>query len=103
MSFLSILSVLFDYCLRSAIGTDGGVRSILRRTSPRRSFSPLHGAAVRREALLHVRRVRVVRVGFQALCQLGGEVIQVVQVLFHAVIIAAGVKPRHAIRIGSVA
>lgn len=56
-----------------------------------------------REVRAHPRRVRVVRVGCQTLLQSGGEFVQVVQVLFHAVIVAAGVKPRHAIRIGGVA
>lgn len=36
-----------------------------------------------REVLPHPLRGRVVRVGRQALCQLGGEVIQVFRVLFH--------------------
>lgn len=55
------------------------------------------------EVRAHPRRVRVVRIGCQTLLQSGGEFVQVVQVLFHAVIVGFGVKPRHAIRAGGVA
>lgn len=44
---------------------------------------PVFRRAVPVQIRAHARRCRVVRVGFQALCQAGGEVVQSVCVLFH--------------------